>query len=940
MTERVLRPNVLSALEALRNDPKLQPINDPPLRKVASIQFGILSEEEILGMSVCHVTNPRITQPPTDTVYDERMGPAQCRTICSTCNEDIRICPGHFGHIKLAVPIIHPMFTKFLVKILNCICIKCSKLKMSREEIDLEINVIEHDRYIRYLDRLDIITKKCSDVPYCKDCEFPYPEIKEDEDSIYEIYRKTQRSRLEVEELITILKKISDENLSIMGFRPTERKVLRHGKIIEYMQTFRPERLIITVLPVLPPISRPPNNDGDNRSDDDLTTSYTSILKYNERLKGDLNEMDKTTLLTLLKKEIKGLFDNSDGAVIRSSGKVAKGIKERISGKDGHIRGKLVGKRVDSSARTVITGDPNLKLNQIGIPKCIAFEQSFPEKVTGRNIEKLRKALEEGRVNTILRNGNQVKVKYAQEAGRRLKLHFGDIVCRQLKDKDTIVFNRQPTLHRGSMMAHEVKILPGKTFRLNLSVTTPYNADFDGDEMQAHIPQDYGTVAEVQELMGVNKMIVSAQGSRPIMGVIQDSLLGSYLMTHKDVKIPRKQFMDCIFSAGEIYVSNFKSFLKRASMYYTDLFCGRVLFSILLPHDFHYSSKNNASLDEPTVIIEHGILKQGIIDKKIIGRSHGSIVHRLYKEYSPERSAEFLTSVQFLVNRWLSYRGFSVGAADFIINPENERGVEDAIQKAYIEVKTIEKSDEPPNIKEFKINNALNNRGQKLAINGLCKNNRLEVMINSGSKGSKMNIIQIAGHLGQNNVNGQRIQCEIDNGTRTLSCFSRGDTHPVSRGFVESSFKKGLSPPEVFFHAKAGREGLINTAVKTRDSGYTERKLVKRTEDLTVCVDHTIRNSVNNIISFSYGDSLNPTMMYKDTFIDIDNIVERLNKGHANTKQENLFDINTDQRRIEIQKEIEEYKQTIEVLKKRKGVCYKNMLKIAKEKLLKLEKSI
>jgi DNA-directed RNA polymerase beta' subunit len=490
--EHKIRPNVKKALEELRTNPNLQPITEPPLRPVKNIQFGFLSPEEIKAISVCCIKNSRVANPPTDTVYDERMGPAHSRGICSTCNEDIRICPGHFGHIELVQPILHPMFLKFVTTILNCICLNCSKLRMTREEIDLEINVIEHDRFIRYVDRINIIVKKCSNVAYCSDCKYPHPDIKDENGQIFKVYDSMdkkatakKKTLIEIQELQNILSKISNEDLHIMGFQPQERKIWRHGYIEQILPTFRPEWLILTYLPVLPSMSRPPNNEGDHRSDDDLTTSYTDIVKINERLKDkNMSEMTKEFNSKQLYKHIKGLFDNSDGSVTRSSGKAAKSIKERICGKDGHIRGKLMGKRVDCSARTVITADPMLYLNEVGVPEEIARTLSFPEKVTSRNIKELSILLEENKINTIIRNGIQTRVAFALQAckqtGRVLKLHIGDLIYRQLRDGDTVVFNRQPTLHRGSMMAHIVRVLPGRTFRLNLSVTTPYNADFDG----------------------------------------------------------------------------------------------------------------------------------------------------------------------------------------------------------------------------------------------------------------------------------------------------------------------------------------------------------------------------------------------------------------------------------------------------------------------------
>lgn len=946
---RKLRKNVVKALEELKNNPKLKPIENPPLRPVKAIQFGVLSPEEIKDVSVCNITNSRINQSPNNTVYDERMGPPHSRGICTTCGEDIRACPGHFGHLELAVPIIHPMFTKFIVTILNCICIKCSKLRLSREEIDLEMNILEHDRYIRYVDRLKIIVQKCANVAFCADCSHPYPSIKEIDGHIYKMHDsgkkgiKSKQSRIEVNELKNILMKISNQDMEIMGFTPIPRKVYKYGTVEETLYTFRPEWLILTNLPVIPPMSRPPDHDGDNRSDDDLTTSYTDIVKYNEKLKDkNITEMTRTNLVTLIQKHVKALFDNSDGTVTRSSGKVAKGIKERVSGKNGHIRGKLMGKRVDCSARTVITADPTLRLNEIGIPEEIADDQSFPEKVIPRNIKNLKESLENGRVNTIRRGNSIIKVKYALQKGAKIKLRYGDYVYRKFVDGDIAILNRQPTLHRGSMMAHHVKKLPGKTFRLNLSVTTPYNADFDGDEMQAHFPQDHGAAQEADELMGVNKHIVSSQANKPIMGAIQDVLTGVSLMTKDDVAIKRHQFFDCVMSAGEEYIHLLPSLFARAEKYYPDnLFNGRVLFSILLPEDYSIPEHKNSP-----IAIREGVLLSGIVDKKSVGRGHGSIIHRLYKERDPDTAADFLSSIQFLVNRWLTYRGFSVGIQDFIISEDNKRGVEVAIQKAYIEVESIQNSDDPDNIKEFKINNALNNRGQNLVIDGLKPDNRMMTMISCGSKGSQMNLIQITGHLGQNNVEGKRIQHDIDNGQRTLACFKRGNTHPITRGFIERSFIDGLKPYEFWFHSKAGREGVINTAVKTRDSGYAERKLVKRMEDLTVQLDHTVRNSVNNIVSFSYGDLLNPTLVYRNdgpSFVDIDNLVDQLNaEPSPNLDDGDKVDIMRKacrgNRVAELDQSIREYQQSIKKLKSKKDATCKILLKSAQKKLVELRK--
>jgi len=428
--------------------------------------------------------------------------------------------------------------------------------------------------------------------------------------------------------------------------------------------------------------------------------------------------------------------------------------------------------------------------------------------------------------------------------------------------------------------------------------------------MQLHIPQDYATVAEL-DLLDVNQMIVSSQSNRPIIGIIQDSLLGAYLLTRPTVyreggyrrsdtgedwpkagvqypayMLDRDHFFDAVLSAGEEYPSKVADTLRRAREFFPQarederwLYNGKVLFSIVLPSDFNYT--------KGSVRIRNGILCAGTsgdlavaITINDIGSRANSIIHRLFNDYSPDVAAEFINAVQFLVNRWLLGHGHSVGVRDYVSKKKDE--IIAKIHRAYTEVEMIVANEtDSADIKEFKINNALNSHGQSLAVEGLCENNRLKTMVDSGSRGNNMNILQITAHLGQNNVNGKRIQYEIDNHQRTLPTFKRGDHHPNTCGFIEHSFMEGLNAEEFWFHAKAGREGVINTAVKTRDSGYSQRKLVKRMEDLVVQEDRTIRNSVGNIIQFTYGaDSMDPKCMYQGGgvgFMDVDDVINKLN---------------------------------------------------------------
>lgn len=900
-----LSPNVLEALKNLEQS--AQPIQDPPLREIKAIHFGILSPEEITRMSVCEVNNSKISPPLSNTPYDELMGSFSHQKQCTTCGETVKHCPNHFGHIPLAIPILHPQRVSEIKSVLNCVCLNCSKLLLSEDAIDLEFSQTSTriDKQHEYIKAIEAISVGA----FCRHCpgnpNHPNVIISDGKKSAdgkktcKRIYKSIGKNKtpMSAQEIRTILEKIELDDLRIMGYNIRSRNILKHNKFPETLLSFRPEWMVLTVIPVLPPISRPPAFDGEVKNDDDLTTSYVEIIKRNEKLKmPNLNEKQREEIAADLELHIRTFIDNSDDKQKHTSGKPINSIKQRISGKKGHLRGKLLGKRVDTSCRTVITGDPTLKLNEVGVPIKIAQKITYPEKVTPRNISRLTEMLENDKITVVKRGDSEYNQSTLKLTGRKTRLQVGDIVFRHLQDGDRGVFNRQPTLHRGSMMSHIVKINPNnpiKTLRMNLAATKPYNADFDGDEMQLHIPQDYATVAEL-DLMDVTQMIVSSQSNRPIIGIIQDGLLGAYLMTkpvvYREVEtdsedawpkngreypasiIRRERFYDILCSAGDQYPAKLPRLLERARKHYKEdeLYNGKVLFSVALPENFNYT---NGSVE-----IVKGILTKGAITIQDIGSRSHSIIHRLFNDYSSEVAAEFINAIQFIVNRWMLGQGHSVGVRDFVSSKKAE--IIEKIHRAYIEVDTIVASNETAAIKEFKINNALNSHGQTLAVNGLCENNRLKTMVDSGSRGNNMNILQITAHLGQNTVEGKRIRYEIDDHQRTLPSFKRNYHHPRSRGFIEHSFMEGLNPEEFWFHAKAGREGVINTAVKTRDSGYSQRKLVKRMEDLIVQEDRTIRNSMGNIIQFTYGnDSMDPKSMYKGGvgFVDVDDLIEKLN---------------------------------------------------------------
>jgi DNA-directed RNA polymerase beta' subunit len=509
---------------------------------------------------------------------------------------------------------------------------------------------------------------------------------------------------------------------------------------------------------------------------------------------------------------------------------------------------------------------------------------------------------------------------------RYFKLKIGDIVERHLKDGDLVLFGRQPTLHKGSMIARKVKIIqntsgingnrPIRTIRMNLAQNKTYNADFDGDEMNLYVPQSYEAMAELQFLSSTEALLKSGQSSRLLLCITQDALTAGYIFTAGDyikknnkrvfvdkVKIDKDTWCDAVSSVDEWdieYISQKMTHIrdvlkwkgKTESEIEEFIYSGHGLISMLFPEDFNFRYNTT------NVNIVRGVMLSGVLGKPTLGDGHSSIVHKLEKEYGSKATVDFVSYYQFLVNHCLRCRGFSIGIEDCI--PTRVKDVKDEITKSFMEAQNIEKSEPDEELRERKINTVLNNAtsvGQMISKDELQFDNSLNVMVVAGSKGSYVNIAQIRSLLGQQNVEGKRIPFTF--GGRTLPHYTTYDgTLPEnislksedeerrlvyeSRGFVTHCFMEGLTPQEFFFHAEGGREGVIDTAIKTAQSGYIQRKLVKKMEDLVKSYsDGLVVNSKNMVVQFNYQDNFDPAKLVrigeKMSFVDIKSQSEKLN---------------------------------------------------------------
>ena len=669
-----------------------------------------------------------------------------------------------------------------------------------------------------------------------------------------------------------VLRNISDKDAKMLGLDP---------------KFARPEWLLITVLPVAPPHVRPSIqlSDSNARSEDDLTHQLVNIVKANKTLEslcraGEANHV-VSQFEELLQYKVNALFDNEanakDGVQERQrGGKPLKTIRQRLKGKEGRIRGNLMGKRVDFSARTVITADPNLSIDQVGVPRSIAKTLTVPERVAPYNVHALMELVRNGPEvwpgarYVVHADGRRVDLRFVKHLND-LALHTGFVVERHLRDDDLIVFNRQPSLHKMSIMAHRVKVLDHSTFRLNLSVTSPYNADFDGDEMNLHVPQNVAAKAELQQLMMVPRNVVSPQSNKPVMGIVQDSLLASARMTSKETFIDQDLLFNIVMWVGDDWdgVVPQPAILKPRP-----LWTGKQIFSLILPKlnfagkgaRFPKKGGNTLNWSDGEVLIQSGRLVTGVMDKKSLGTSGGSLIHVIWLEMGHVAAMHFLNRVQTTTNQWLVNVSFSIGIGDAVADQSTMRTIEKIIDEAKLKVKELVQKGQRGALEcqpgrtmiesfEAMVNRVLNAARTSAGLSvqeSISEANNVKSMAMAGSKGNDINISQIIACVGQQNVEGKRIPYGFRR--RTLPHFAKDDLGPESRGFVENSYLRGLSPQEFYFHAMGGREGLIDTACKTAQTGYLQRRLVKSMESIMVKYDGTVRNNQGNVVQFLYGE--------------------------------------------------------------------------------------
>ncbi len=838
-------------------------------KKIGSISFHMFSPNMIKNMAAAKIVTPELYDiegyPVDGGLMDIRLGVIDPGLTCKTCGLRLKECTGHQGYIELARPVIHIFFVSYIYDVLKATCRECGRVLLGEKDIVKYHNQIEAVFAEKgEFEKRDIVSKiisKIRNVTKCPHCRARQMKVVLEKPTKFVENEK----RLSPIEVRARLEMVPDTDLKILGLDP---------------KSARPEWMILTVLPI-PSVSMRPSItlESGERSEDDLTHKLGDIVRINQRLFENINagapEIIIEDLWDLLQYHVTTFFNNDVAQLPPArhrSGEPLKTISERIKSKEGRIRYNLAGKRTNFSARTVISPDCMLKINEVGVPEEMAKKLTVPERVQAWNMEYLKSLVKNGpdkyigATYVIRPDGKKKRITDETKEELLEELQPGYVVERHLVDGDVAIFNRQPSLHRMSMMCHRVKVLPYNTFRMNVAVCKPYNADFDGDEMNLHIPQTEEARAEAEVLMEVQTQLISPAFGLAVMGLTQDAITGNFLLT-KDMIMSREDAVQMLYETG---VEKFPDSRKKEVT-------GKEIFSMLLPDDFNFigrsktckhcgtCKKKNCESDS-YVSIENGQLVSGIMDSANLGSGSGLLLRNLTKDYGPDKAMDIMSKMFRLGIKVLLRRGFTTGISDSDLPKETSDEIEMRIKQGYAEVDAlIEKyynnelealpGRTVKDTLELKILNLLNNVRNdvgKILSQKSNINNPTLIMALSGARGSVLNLAQMAGVVGQQSLQEGRIGEGYRE--RSLSAFKRRDLKADARGFIKDSYKQGLTPAEFFFGAMTGRDALMDTALRTPKSGYLYRRLSNAMQDLKVEYDGTVRGTAGIVVQYEYGE--------------------------------------------------------------------------------------
>ncbi|KAK5973725.1 DNA-directed RNA polymerase subunit [Trichostrongylus colubriformis] len=925
-------------------------------RKVVGVKFMPADSDFMRQAAHIRVINNRLYEdlpgkwvPAQCGPLDLRLGTISKHGQCKTCGRNLTDCVGHFGYIDLDFPVFHVGFFKLTIQVLQCICKSCSGLLLSDEQRAHYLRQVSNPN-LDYLRRKALhknIVAACKKTNPCPKCGQRNGLVKKAMGTVLKIVYAHGVTEDKMREFATATEANSDLSATLFKSKFTLLNPLRVQKLFNNVPTEdipilmaksgekkHPNDLLLTRIPVPPVCVRPSvvSEVKSGTTEDDLTMKLSEIILINDVLqkhKKDGAPM-KTVSETWDHLQIQvALYFNSELSGLPPDlqpKKALRGFTQRLKGKQGRFRGNLSGKRVDFSGRTVISPDPNLRIDEVGVPVHIALILTFPEVVNNYNMERMKKLIMTGSDNHPGANyvvdrvtGTKRLLKYGNRETCAASLKVGDIVERHLDDGDIVLFNRQPSLHKVSIMSHRARIVPGRTFRFNECACTPYNADFDGDEMNLHVPQTYEARAEASLLMGVKSNLITPRSGEPLIAAIQDFITGAYLMTHKDTFFTFSEATRMAASIIDCYSKKQKRIRLPVPAIWkpAKLWTGKQLMELIISDDFKnpkklnlttpnksYTTNREFCVKDSFVIFRNGQLISGVLDKSLLGSSSKTnIFYILLRDFGEDAAVDAMWRLARMMPTFLTNRGFSIGIGD--VHPsaqllkEKQALLNDGYKKCHeyiAQLKSGQLKAQPGCTDEETLEalilrelSSIRDKAGKACVDNLSKHNAPLTMAVCGSKGSFINISQMIACVGQQAISGHRPPDGFDK--RSLPHFEKLQKTPEAKGFVENSFFSGLNPTEFFFHTMGGREGLVDTAVKTAETGYMQRRLVKCLEDLCASYDGTVRSSVGDIVEFIFGeDGLDPALMEakNGSVLDFAHQLEHVRNTHPFNGDEEL----------------------------------------------------
>ncbi|KAL0265659.1 UNVERIFIED_CONTAM: hypothetical protein PYX00_011373 [Menopon gallinae] len=860
----------------------------PSMYLPSSVSFTTYSSDEILAMSCVEVALPASFDPHghplPNGLYDERMGPLKMDGVCRTCKLGYFECPGHFGHIVLPEIAISPMHFDLVYKKAATTCERCFAK----------------------------VEKKC------KRCSFRMPSFSKSRGKIFrdgrlvrpsQVFDTLQRAGLGLDRYFLRVVPVVPNRL-----RPTNHC---NGRVFEDSQNILLARIIKCAMAVR-------GNAGAPGAADARVSSLHSC-STDEPDKGSSSNQEEVSAGTAVgggaggaeergNKDLEDLISSvneyyDSSSISFQKGNTPNGIKQLLERKEGLFRKYIMGKRVNYAARSVISPDPNLSTREIGLPLVFAKKLTFPERVTPFNHDRLKHAVingptypgavlvkSDGVATNLLRVSEEKRVALANQL-----LNGRKTVYRHLNETDFLLVNRQPTLHKPSIMAYKVRILQGeKTLRLHYANCNSHNADFDGDEMNVHAMQCYISKSEARYLALNDYNYKVATNGSPIRGLVQDHVVMSAVLTMKDYFLRHGECSNMLQipllaggvlrrgggavqgGAGHRRIQMPRPAIGRPVVLYTGKQVVTALLHTLgLPISMSKASrlKLRGHPEEGVVEIREGVMLTGVLDKNNLGPTERSLVHQCGEVFGEEVYNDLLTAVSQVMNKMLVMDGYTLRMEDLLLSEDGEAERRAAISEGrshinsaicrYMEEAGAGSGGDPRHLSESWVSGldaVVRSSVCRVAnrITAVCTQggmlrsfpyNNLILIVQTGAKGSLVNASQISAMLGQQELEGKRVPLMVDG--RTLPVLS--ETTAESGGLIFERFLDGISICPYYFHCMAGREGLVDTAVKTSRSGYLQRCLVKHLEGVKVEYDGTVRNN-GSVVSFRYGeDGLDPT---------------------------------------------------------------------------------